>query len=479
MTTSAPAITIDNTSTATFDVWITAVSTALRAVGLMRMGDTGQINLTSVSKPGANNTSAGYEIFQMSRFSDQFTRADGIITAGSQTSTGHAAAVYAASSGGGTMPYVVSNAIQAAAAPTTASMATALLDPGTRATSVDLDIITSSLDGSGVALWQALLRYTDDNNYITVQWAKNAGAWACAIYQVIAGAATAIGTSGSFGATDPTHLRAQIDVQGNVVARFLTGANQVYTAQTLTASLSINNNSLLVGTKAGFYIQSTSVADNLCIAEPVPVYLKLEYGTGSAASNPSMWLTVGASTDNAGTINSGLATTRRQLQATANSVSSITCYFSGDGSYVNMLTPVASGICLISIERTRTAAGVVTMEGLAIYAQHSGSTAASTSQTLSYLNQGLATSAGAYDNFAMPGAGWATAVVGADVYYFPRVACLPKFVYDLALMAAYTADVANLTTYSIPNCGSNHTYLAYTGLNPTPTASACLLVRYE
>jgi hypothetical protein len=52
----------DMTSDATFRAWGSAVSAALTAVGLAIVADTGTINWTTVTKPGAIDTSAGYEI---------------------------------------------------------------------------------------------------------------------------------------------------------------------------------------------------------------------------------------------------------------------------------------------------------------------------------------------------------------------------------------------------------------------------------
>lgn len=65
MTVSNPTITFDNTSTATFRAWGSAVSSALQTVGLVKTTDTGQIDFTTVAVPGAN-TAAGYEIYRLS-----------------------------------------------------------------------------------------------------------------------------------------------------------------------------------------------------------------------------------------------------------------------------------------------------------------------------------------------------------------------------------------------------------------------------
>lgn len=66
MTTTTTTTVTDHTSDAGFRAWGLEFSTALAAIGLVQTADTGQINWTTVTRPGAN-TAAGYEIW---RFAD-------------------------------------------------------------------------------------------------------------------------------------------------------------------------------------------------------------------------------------------------------------------------------------------------------------------------------------------------------------------------------------------------------------------------
>ena len=66
MTTASFSSVIDHTSDAGFRAWGQGVSTALTAVGLTQAADTGQIDLTTVTRPGTT-TAAGYQIW---RFND-------------------------------------------------------------------------------------------------------------------------------------------------------------------------------------------------------------------------------------------------------------------------------------------------------------------------------------------------------------------------------------------------------------------------
>jgi hypothetical protein len=55
----------DMTSDATFRTWGSAISAAMASIGWVQASDTGQINWTTVVKPAAINTAAGYEIWRM------------------------------------------------------------------------------------------------------------------------------------------------------------------------------------------------------------------------------------------------------------------------------------------------------------------------------------------------------------------------------------------------------------------------------
>jgi len=71
----ATGISHDITTDAGFRAWAQQVHDALSAVGMVQTSDTGQINLTTVTTPGTNNTTAGYEIW---RFNDSEQATDPI-----------------------------------------------------------------------------------------------------------------------------------------------------------------------------------------------------------------------------------------------------------------------------------------------------------------------------------------------------------------------------------------------------------------
>lgn len=56
---------------ANFRTWGSGIAAQLAAVGMVQTGDTGQINWTTVNRPGSNNTFAGYEIWRFPNSAEQ------------------------------------------------------------------------------------------------------------------------------------------------------------------------------------------------------------------------------------------------------------------------------------------------------------------------------------------------------------------------------------------------------------------------
>lgn len=67
MTTNYTAATMDQSTDAAFRAWGAAFNAMLAAAGLVQTSDTGQINWTTVTRPGTGPNAAGYEIW---RFND-------------------------------------------------------------------------------------------------------------------------------------------------------------------------------------------------------------------------------------------------------------------------------------------------------------------------------------------------------------------------------------------------------------------------
>lgn len=97
-----------------------------------------------------------------------------------------------------------------------------------------------------------------------------------------------------------------------------------------------------------------------------PIFFKLEFGSGSATTNPAIWLTIGTATDGAGTL-TGLLVARRQLLVVA-AAGALTTRICGDTNRVilagNSDATGATTSFWFGIERTHDAAGADTDEGL-------------------------------------------------------------------------------------------------------------------
>lgn len=113
-----------------------------------------------------------------------------------------------------------------------------------------------------------------------------------------------------------------------------------------------------------------------------PVFLKMGFGSSGAANNMGVWLTLGASSDGAGTINnpwlSNASGTAPLVQAANNSTSLVQPYSWGSAGKARLQVVVAHNFAavansiLISLERTKTGAGSDDATGLLLFYTASG-----------------------------------------------------------------------------------------------------------
>lgn len=110
-------------------------------------------------------------------------------------------------------------------------------------------------------------------------------------------------------------------------------------------------------------------AFNDAMQATTPVYFKIEYGSGAANANPSLWLTVGNGANVSGNV-TGNTTTRTQYVGTPNTAN-ITSYYSGANNRFCMIFGSggsAANHIHVGFERTLDSNGNVTADGLAIIA---------------------------------------------------------------------------------------------------------------
>lgn len=105
-----------------------------------------------------------------------------------------------------------------------------------------------------------------------------------------------------------------------------------------------------------------------------PIFFKIEYGSGSATGNPSLWLTFGTGSDGAGTITNIFGARKQFASAGTSTSSGNKCFASGsaaEGRLALVLWPTGSTNfpLVVVFERTRDSSGADTSTGLYIIAQ--------------------------------------------------------------------------------------------------------------
>lgn len=193
-----------------------------------------------------------------------------------------------------------------------------------------------------------------------------------------------------------------------------------------------------------------------------PVFIRIDYGTGLAAlDRPRLGMRVGTATDGAGNLAGQLNTAGLlALPGGSKAVGALLPSFcSGSSSRLTLLTHVdlsSSGVfgSMIFIERTKTALGVDTGDGIATYIS-------SYNQTLYQAIPFSGTvPTGVNYNPAIPLASTNGQVssVGPNVAISPTIVCLGKACF--ASWAAYViADIPKLAPISVDHLGAMRTML--------------------
>lgn len=169
----------------------------------------------------------------------------------------------------------------------------------------------------------------------------------------------------------------------------LAAVGMVQTSDTGQINLSTVTAPAAAGTSAGYEIWRFNDA----LQATAPVFFKLEYGSGTAATNPQLWITVGKGTDGAGNITGVLFSRRSGISGgstNGNPVGTGTGYASSGAGCCLALLPFAEGFTGRNqpgfiLERSRDSKGVATGEALVLIATGVfNSVASSTSGVASY-----------------------------------------------------------------------------------------------
>lgn len=203
----------------------------------------------------------------------------------------------------------------------------------------------------------------------------------------------------------------------------------------------------------------------------VPIFFKIEYGCATAADQPSCWITVGTSTNGAGTIINN--TTRQQCKmgnVSTSAGSTLTSYCSGDGSRVGICinydgTNVNRAFGFI-IDRMRDATNATTSEGCGLA---TGSSQANWTQAIlggapTTGSASVAFSGNCASGTLPHGAGART--YGVNVLTAALGVAVGQMRYMLQGVIANKNDVAAGSQFSATNLGGAHNYIMLTNWNP-------------
>ena len=165
----------------------------------------------------------------------------------------------------------------------------------------------------------------------------------------------------SFAATNAT--ASQIQGWATWLSQGILAAGWVQSADTGQCSTSTLSVPGAVNTSMGYQI--FQMADTL--QSTAPVFLKLEYGSGAAVNNPSIWITLGTGSDGAGGL-TGIKLTRTQIAATSATSTALNSCLSGDTNRLTLclwFSSLSYMVCVI-IERTHAASGSDNSDGLLV-----------------------------------------------------------------------------------------------------------------
>lgn len=255
-----------------------------------------------------------------------------------------------------------------------------------------------------------------------------------------------------------------------------------------------------VNTAAGYSI----LRFNDTLQATAPVFIKLEYGTGSSAADPNMWITVGTGSNGSGTI-TGTTTVRAAVVSASAPVSSSTSYtsryvYNATSGYLGLVWKTAGAGTATSslggfvVFRSNDTSGATTADSINLITNSGAAGSVSTScgyeqcysysASLVYPPSPNGTSwLGTSSSTGMP-FGLTSTVVGGNSYVVPVLYLTPILTISAFNCAALLAEAPLGTTFSATLVGATaHTFLsvgqpfgnANLGITSTTTVGFCML----
>lgn len=199
-----------------------------------------------------------------------------------------------------------------------------------------------------------------------------------------------------------------------------------------------------------------------------PIFFKIEYGSATAATDPGIWITVGQSSNGAGTI-TGTVTARIQIRSggTKSNGVSLTSYCSGDGSRLSLMSnydPASNSFSLgVIIDRLRDSSGTATTDGVCYIALATSGVGPVVQTIIGSTLQTSITNSACLIGTQLTGGklGAGNSSVSGLVTCMPLIilAGQPRFLLGGLVYA--NVDIAGNTTISVTNLSSTHTYQTF------------------
>lgn len=216
----------------------------------------------------------------------------------------------------------------------------------------------------------------------------------------------------------------------------------------------------------------------------LPVYFKVEYGSGNPITISSMWMTVGTGSNGSGTL-TGQVGVRRQMGLGNTSGAALSSYICSDGSgfaLVTGYTPSSTSYgYLFIVERTRDGSGAATADGIYTFYGSGSGTLLQFWQMIppsgtvpggnANYGQGVGVSPGAW----MTTVPFAPQYVGNNFPIVPIMCMCGKFCFLKLVHLVQASQVALQVPFSATVFGATHTLMplaiASTG-NPSGRAAS-------
>jgi hypothetical protein len=273
-------------------------------------------------------------------------------------------------------------------------------------------------------------------------------------------------------------------VDQSTTAHFNAWFNEVITALFTTLTLTQTGDTGQISTGGSVAIPSTQTSAGYVIGRfndtlqsTVPIFFKLEFGTGATSAGPQMWLTVGTGSNGSGTITGTTISTRGAVlngSAPASTSTSYTSRFAYNATYgiawmAFKLGGVTGGNAMgaFFINRSTDATGATTGKGVDVTVN---SLATNGSSTSGGVRQSLA-----FDTGAVIGATGTTSIAwgawpmlttttsdGGNVSVIPCFGAYPFLGYNSQLALGLVGEIAIGSTYSLAMIGA--TALTYISL---------------